>query len=456
MRGPRFRRVTSRTRLGIAAALAAIVAGCGPGEPNSAPSSPPATSLEQATESDPIDAATREALEAVGYLAGYEEKPDQTGVTRFDETRAQPGYNLYISGHGPEAFLIDMQGTLLHTWSFDAQALYPVENSKDYFRRVYLCDNGDLYALVNLYGVVRLDRNSKLLWHSEAAELLHHDLDVDAAGNLYTIGRHIAPIPEVHPTTDVFDDTIVMYDKDGRRIKRFSIYNAFRNTEWETAITDQIKNVLRMADPESRIPFEAFHTNTIEVFDGSLAGISPLLDKGRAVFSSPIHRNVFIIDLEQERVVWNWFGPWKRGIHQPTFLPDGNWLLFSNGERYIGPRDAASAVIEFTFPECEPVWKFAGTEQYGEFYSRFSSLAQRLPNGNTLIVSSDEGRSFEVTPNKDVVWEFYNPNSVEADMRGQKGFAARSGDATEIIGTLFQLERVPAIIHDRWLQDTAP
>jgi len=401
----------------------------------------------------PIDPTTREALESLGYLAGYEERSDKSGVTMHDAARAHPGYNLYISGHGPYAYLADMEGQVLHTWTFDAQDLYPVSESKDYFRRVHLCENGDLYALVNLYGVVKLDKDSNLLWHSDAVELLHHDLFLDDKGYLYTIGRNVAPIPEVHPETDVYDDTIVVYDDKGQRIKRFSIYDAFRGTEWVGAITEQIKNVLLMADPQSRIPFEAFHTNTIEVFDGSLASVSPLLDRGHAVLSSPIHRNVFIVNLEQERVVWNWFGPWTRGIHQPTFLPNGNWLLFSNGQRYNGPEDAASAVIEFTFPGHETVWEYMGNPEHGEFYSRFSSLAQRLPNGNTLIVSSDEGRAFEVTPGKEVVWEFYNPNSVGQDMAGQKGFAARDG---QIIGTLFQLERVPPEIHDRWLEKTGP
>lgn len=424
-----------------------------PSETAQGADAPPAVQEESVPTSGGIDQATREALEALGYVAGSEQKPERTGTTRLDTQRAQPGYNLYISGHAPAAYLTDINSNVLHTWAYDSHALYPIVESKDYWRRVHLCENGDLYALANLYGVIKLNKNSELLWHSEAGELLHHDLFVDASGYLYTIGRRVAPIEEVHPSTNVFDDTVVIFDDEGRKMKSFSIYDAFRDTEWADAVRDKVKLVLQMADPEMNVPFEAFHTNTIEVFDGSLAHVSPFLDKGHAVFSSPIHRNVFIINLETEKVVWNWFGPWERGIHQPTFLPNGHWLLFSNGARYNAPDDAASAVIEYTFPDCEAVWEYAGDAQEGEFYSRFSSLAQRLPNGNTLIVSSDEGRAFEVTADKEIVWEFYNPNSVEKDMRGQKGFAERDG---EIIGTLFQLERISTEILDRWLQDANP
>lgn len=50
--------------------------------------------------------------------------------------------------------------------------------------------------------------------------------------------------------------------------------------------------------------------------------------------------------------------------------------------------------------------------------------AQRLPNGNTLVTSTQQGHLFEVTPAGEVVWEFVNPI-----MKGQpKAFFC---DATE-------------------------
>lgn len=32
-----------------------------------------------------------------------------------------------------------------------------------------------------------------------------------------------------------------------------------------------------------------------------------------------------------------------------------------------------------------------------------------MPNGNTLITESGKSRIFEVTPQGEVVWDFYNP-----------------------------------------------
>jgi len=44
-----------------------------------------------------------------------------------------------------------------------------------------------------------------------------------------------------------------------------------------------------------------------------------------------------------------------------------------------------------------------------KFHSCICSGAQRLPNGNTFICEATKGRLFEVTPDKEIVWEFFNP-----------------------------------------------
>ena len=43
------------------------------------------------------------------------------------------------------------------------------------------------------------------------------------------------------------------------------------------------------------------------------------------------------------------------------------------------------------------------------FYSTAVSSSERQPNGNTMICEGSPGRIFEVTPNKEIVWEYINP-----------------------------------------------
>ena len=62
---------------------------------------------------------------------------------------------------------------------------------------------------------------------------------------------------------------------------------------------------------------------------------------------------------------------------------------------------------------------------------------QRLPNDNTLITDSVSGRAFEVTRDKEIVWEFYNPH--------------RAGENDEYIALVHELTRLPPDFADDWV-----
>ncbi|UCF49879.1 MAG: hypothetical protein JSU91_09050, partial [Thermoplasmatales archaeon] len=55
----------------------------------------------------------------------------------------------------------------------------------------------------------------------------------------------------------------------------------------------------------------------------------------------------------------------------------------------------------------EPIWSYRA-EDPSDFFSINLAGAQRLPNGNTIICDGTHGRLFEVTHEKEKVWEFLN------------------------------------------------
>ena len=75
------------------------------------------------------------------------------------------------------------------------------------------------------------------------------------------------------------------------------------------------------------------------------------------------------------------------------------------------------------------VWYYEG-DAAAPFFTHTCGVAERMPNGNTLITESDNGRAFEVLSSGEIVWEFHNP--------------ARAGDDDEFVATLFEVERLPA------------
>lgn len=113
--------------------------------------------------------------------------------------------------------------------------------------------------------------------------------------------------------------------------------------------------------------------------------------------------------------------------HQPEWIPAdcpgaGNLIVFNNGsergepefssvDELVLPFDAKRGFTRArgkAFEPAAPVWSYSAPEPT-EFYSFFISGAQRLPNGNTFICSGKQGRLFEVTVDKRIVWEFWNP-----------------------------------------------
>ena len=86
-----------------------------------------------------------------------------------------------------------------------------------------------------------------------------------------------------------------------------------------------------------------------------------------------------------------------------------------------------SRVIEFDPVTQEIAWSYDG-DRDGPFYSKTGGTSERLENGNTLITESDNGRVFEVTPDRKIVWEYRNPE--------------RAGKRKELIATIFELVRL--------------
>ena len=109
---------------------------------------------------------------------------------------------------------------------------------------------------------------------------------------------------------------------------------------------------------------------------------------------------------------------WPHQVHwiAPGLPGSGNLLMFNNGMDYDGGR-GWSSVVEIAPPAegrgyrladpAEPVWTYEA-DPPAVFYSGSRSGAQRLPNGNTLITSGDEGTVFEVTPGGRTVWRYVN------------------------------------------------
>lgn len=396
-----------------------------------------------------------ERLEALGYLGGTKAPSGREGITVHQKARAQPGLNLYASGHGPEAVLMDMSGKRLHAWRHDFETLRSAlrapasaaakpgdRDERHHWRRVRLLPGGELLAIHTHSALIKLDRNSKLLW--EYTGRAHHDLDVAEDGRIYLLTNERRVLPRIDPKLPVIEDFVVVLDRNGRQLERISLLESLEN-----AGLQEILAVLpRRGD--------LLHTNSIEILDGRLAERLPAFAKGNVLVSFPTLNAIAVVDIAARRVVWSMRGDFRLQ-HDPTVLANGRLLLFDNfGPAFEGveerrkrgfyqnmwhrfmftpglPERPGSAVLEIEPVSGKVAWAYRGSEK-APFSSETCGTSQRLANGNTLVTETEHGRAFEVTPEGEIVWEFVSPH--------------RYGDR---VARLFELIRLEPGVPFDWL-----
>jgi hypothetical protein len=86
-------------------------------------------------------------------------------------------------------------------------------------------------------------------------------------------------------------------------------------------------------------------------------------------------------------------------------------LNYSAVLEIVPPKDAmGNYIVEKgkPFGPEAPVWTYTAPDTVS-FFSDFVSGAHRMENGSTFIAAGAAGRSFEVTPEGEIVWEYWTP-----------------------------------------------
>jgi Arylsulfotransferase (ASST) len=334
------------------------------------------------------------------------------GVTLHQQGDAQDGVTLYTSGHEAAAYLIGMDGTVLHAWRRPYSSVWhagaavrrPQPDTHVYFRKAMLYPNGDLLAVYEGagdtpygYGLVKLDRNSEVVWSYLAHT--HHDLDIGPDGRIYVLTHEFVDEPLEgfgRLASPRLDDFLVILSPDGEELQKISLIHAVAASEYRHLLYGVAAYAL--ADP--------LHTNTVDVITAAAAANFAFGEAGDVLLSFRELGAIGVLNVASGRLAWAARGYWL-GQHDPDILPNGNILLFDNYGWFEKP-EGRSRVLEFDPQTMAIVWQYVGTVER-PFESLIRASQQRLANGNTLITESSGGRILEVTPGGEIVWQFVNP-----------------------------------------------
>jgi hypothetical protein len=225
---------------------------------------------------------------------------------------------------------------------------------------------------------------------------------------------------------------------------------------------------------ENDVQSDMFHTNAID-YNAELDQIA---------LSIPRLNEIWIIDHSTTTeeaaghtggrwgkggdLLYRWGNPWisSRGTkeqqvlgfqHDVRWIPEGypgagNLMVFNNNA--TGPEGTFSAVYELVPPRNpdgsyvvpaqgafgpdQPIWKYEAPDKLS-FHSGHISGAKRQTNGNTLICQGAAGRFFEVTPEGEIVWEFWEPYGGMAPL-ADGSFPELSSDSNH---SIFRVTKIP-------------
>jgi hypothetical protein len=366
------------------------------------------------------------------------------GVTVDEPDKTCDGFSLFtMTDESGQAKLIDMRGTVVHHWELPFSRVWshaphvedPLPDHQIHWFRCHLYPNGDLLAIYHAdgdtpygYGLVKLDKDSKLLW--AYANRVHHDLDVDEDGTIYTLTHKVVSEPPAgleYLDTPYLADSLVIVSPEGRELESIPLVEAFANSPYSLTLASGSKSANLMnpfgpgAPPMPPPPVpptppamppgpptqpkerqDLLHTNSVKVLSRALAPKFPLFKAGQVLLSLRNLNTIAVLDLHTRRVAWAAQGLWRLQ-HDTEFLDNGHLLLYDNfGTRW------ETRVLEYDPLTQATPWSYTN-EDSTHFSAFFRGMKQRLPNGNTFIVDPDNRRLFEVTRDKELVWESFCP-----------------------------------------------
>ena len=384
-----------------------------------------------------------------------------TGTTIYKPEKCWNGFNLI----GPSwwgrhsTYLADMNGNVMKTWEglmgHSAKMLPGGHITGQYGQRKMAVPH-------------QLDFEGNVVWKYDGAYVSH---DVQREGN--PVGYYAPGMepkikggktllnaqlgekgdlkrPEIMTAAPVQGNYIIEVDWDKNVLFQWEISDHFNELGLSAAAKEAIANYYkhdRFFREGTSKSIDWAHVNAV-----SWVGPNKWYDAGderfhpdNVLWSSRHNSIIAITDRKTGKIVWRIGPDWdsdpklrkigpiigSHGAHIiPKSLPGGgNLLLFDNGGYSIygapvpGALDGVSIVrrhysrvLEINPATLEVVWEYdaikakIGTSNNPNvFFSPFQGSVQRLPNGNTLITEAAFGRLFEVTPDRETVWEFIEP-----------------------------------------------
>jgi len=374
----------------------------------------------------------------------------------FVFAQAYNGYTLYSPNNSNYTYLIDMNNTVVHKWTHTRSGGYAA----------YLLTDGSVLRTANASNASLMDGGAtgvvqKVSWsgtvtweytYSSSSYISHHDIEPMPNGNVLILAWEVKSAAAcvaagLNRNTSLYIDYIIEVQPSGSTggtivwqwhawDHLIQNYNSTKSNYGVVSEHPELLNI-NMGITANTGGDDWMHLNSVK-YDST---------KDQIVVSSHTVNEIYVIDHSTTTaqavthtggksgkggdILYRWGYPTNYAlsgtnyfsiVHCATWVPPGcpgagHILAFNNG--YINEMSGTSSIVEIippandsgsythasgsAFGPSAPTWTYTLANN---IYSYHLGACQRLPNGNTLIVSSIVGKLLEVDANGNTVWSF--------------------------------------------------
>ncbi|NES70134.1 MAG: hypothetical protein F6K24_35435, partial [Okeania sp. SIO2D1] len=278
---------------------------------------------------------------------------------------AQPyeGLNLVTkitSDNNITAEIIDSQGKIVHKWDINwfemwpnpdhlPEKLLPKEKPGTQIHGAVVMENGDLVFNFEYCGLIRIDREGKVVWR--LPYITHHSIHRHDDGNLWVSGLNYRTerTPELpHLTPPFFEDTILEVSPEGDILREWSVAKILRNNGYAGLLhPNPIGNFkLKLNNHKSK---DLLHLNDVEPFPLKMQ--EGIFKKGDVMVSPRDINTVFVFNTDTEKIKTVITGKFINQ-HDPDFV-DGNTIsVFDNNQgNDLKPDNFKSRILLFSLKD---------------------------------------------------------------------------------------------------------
>ena len=356
--------------------------------------------------------------EELPWFYQYSNKPPDKIVNNISQT--QPGLSL-VTEIGAErsilAKIIDLNGDTVHQWDIDwfemwsnpehlPEPIVPQSQPGTNIHGAMVMDNGDLVFNFESKGLVRIDRNSEVVWR--LPYITHHSIHQHDDGNLWVSGskyqtQKVPRLPNLIPP--FYEETILEVSPQGKILREWYVADILRQNGYTGLLyMGSLNNENTRIQGDDRLlgKTDILHLNDVEPFSNKMQ--PGFFQPGDVMVSLRNINTVFVFNVETEKIKYISTGEFVRQ-HDPDFI-DGDTISVFDNNNASEPERKSKITIVSAKDNSHRVF-FEGSKD-NHFYTRVMGKHQWQPNGNLLITESMSGRGFEIDPQGKVVWEYVN------------------------------------------------